>query len=170
MPRQPVLKLVAFLLLAASAVMPIHAIPRPHRGGNSRAQIVSLEDQWRQAQLSGDIPSMEKLLSDNYIGITVSGQVVTKAQQLDRMRSRSLVITRFEMSDTKIKLIGNGHVAIVNSLAQVEGTADTRAINGSFRYTRVYQRLPSGAWKITSFEATRVPQDAASPSHAPINQ
>ena len=29
-------------------------------------------------------------------------------------------------------------------------------MHGTYRYTRVYSRLPSGTWKITNFEATRV--------------
>jgi len=33
---------------------------------------------------------MDKLLSDDYIGITMTGQVNTKAQQLDRMRMHRL--------------------------------------------------------------------------------
>jgi hypothetical protein len=57
----------------------------------------------------------------------------------------------------KIKLIGQ-RAAIVTSLARVEGTNDGRPLHGNFRYTRVYQRLPgTTTWRITSFEATRVP-------------
>jgi ketosteroid isomerase-like protein len=167
MLRQFAKRFSALLLVAALAVVPLHAIPRPHRGGNARDQILALEQQWRQAQLAVDVAGMEKLLSENYIGITVSGQVVTKSQQLDRMRSQELQITRFEMSDTKIKLIGNGQVAIVNSLAQVEGKAEGRSINGSFRYTRVYQKVSGGLWKITSFEATRVPNGLSPSSTEP---
>jgi ketosteroid isomerase-like protein len=70
-----------------------------------------------------------------------------------------------------VKLIGS--IAIVTSRAEVEGTNDGVAVQGTFRYTRVYQRLPSGVWKITSFEATRVPgsresgsRDAAEPKAA----
>jgi ketosteroid isomerase-like protein len=80
--------------------------------------------------------------------------VVTKPQQLDRMKNRSLVLTAIELTDVKVKLIGT--TAIVLSLADVDGTNDGEPMHGSYRYTRVYSRLPSGAWKITNFEATRV--------------
>jgi ketosteroid isomerase-like protein len=55
----------------------------------------------------------------------------------------------------KVKLIGS--IAIVTSRAQVEGTSDNVSVKGNYRYTRVYQHLPSGVWKITSFEATHLP-------------
>ena len=95
-------------------------------------------------------------LSDDYLGITASGELVTKAQWLDRMRSRNLTLTRLEASDIKIKL--KGAIAIVTSLAEVEGMSEGKPLTGSYRYTRVYQRLPNGVWNITSFEVTHIPR------------
>jgi len=147
--------------------LPMHA--GPHRGArNTRDQIEALETQWKKATLGNDIDAMDHLLSDDYLGITAYGQVVTKPQQLDRMRTRNFAINSLDVSDVKIKLISQ-HAAIVTSLAQVEGTNDGHPLRGSFRYTRVYQRLPgTSIWKITSFEATHVPShvtqaDASSP-------
>ena len=151
--------LLAFLLTATS----VWAVP--HRASSRlRDQIESLEEQWRQAVLSNDTDRMEKLLAEDFLGITGSGQVVTKLQQIDRMRSHQLELSRLDVSDTKIKLIG-AHAAIVTSLAQVEGSSDGRPIHGSFRYLRVYRRLPNGSWKITSFEATHIPRRLAESAH-----
>ena len=143
--------------------------PHPKRKDDYKHQVEQLEDVWRNAELNGDVDAMDKLLADDYVGITMTGQVVTKMQQLDRMRNRTLVLTKIELSDEKVKLIGT--TAIVTSLAQVEGTNDGEPIHGTFRSTRVYSRLPSGIWKITNFEATRVgpspphrkPRDASAP-------
>jgi ketosteroid isomerase-like protein len=44
----------------------------------------------------------------------------------------------------------------VTSLAEVKGTAGDGDISGSYRYTRVYVRDAQGAWKIVSFEASRI--------------
>jgi ketosteroid isomerase-like protein len=96
---------------------------------------------------------MEKMLSDDYLGISMTGEVDTKAQQLRRIADRRLVLTNIELSDMKVKLIGA--IAIVTSQAQVEGTNDGVSVKGTYRYTRIYRRLASGQWKITSFEATR---------------
>ncbi len=114
-----------------------------------------MEEQWRTAQLTGDAAAMDKMLSDDYIGISTSGQVNTKAQQLDRVRKRKVTISKVELSDVKVKLVGS--IAIVTAQADVDGTNENGPVKGTFRYTRVYQRLPSGEWKITSFEATRIP-------------
>lgn len=144
-----------FLLLAVSLLaLPLYAAP--HRGSRPlREQIEALEQQWRAAAMSEDITAMDHLLSDDYLGILPNGQVVTKLQQLDRMKTHNFTLTKIDVSDVKIKLLSR-HAAIVTSLAQVEGTLNGRSLNGSFRYTRVYQRPAGGTWKITSFEATRV--------------
>ncbi len=120
-----------------------------------KEQIEQLEGEWRQAMLADDVPAMDKLLSEDYLGVTTTGDLVTKSQQLDRMRRRQVTVTKLDTTEVKFKIIGQ--IAIVTSLATIEAEAEGKTITGAYRYTRVYQRLPSGAWKITSFEATRIP-------------
>jgi len=153
------MRALLFGLTVAFIALPLHA--GPHRNSRTmRDQIEALETQWKKAVLANDTETMDHLLSDDYLGITSNGQVVTKPQQLDRMRTRNFSINSLEVTDVKIKLISQ-HAAIVTSLAQVDGTNDGRPLHGSFRYTRVYQRIPNDGWKITSFEATRVPKHLA---------
>jgi len=121
---------------------------------DAKRQVEALEEQWRAALVAADVGTIDRLLSDDFIGISMTGQVNTKEQQLDRIRNRTLVLTRMDVSDRKVKLVGT--VAIVTSLAEVEGTNENQSMKGTYRYTRVYQRLPSGTWKTTNFEATRV--------------
>ena len=144
---------VAAIMLVSFASPLVCGQHREHKR-TERAEIASLEAEWRQAQLSDDVPMMDRLLSDEFLGITAAGHVVTKVQQLGRMRTRQLAIDRLDLSDTKIKISGN--LAVVTSLAQVDGTSDGRPLRGAFHYTRVYQRVPGDGWKITNFEATRV--------------
>jgi ketosteroid isomerase-like protein len=128
------------------------------RHGHKRAErveILQLEQQWRQAELSENVPAAEHMLSDDFLGITAAGQVVTKQQELDRMRSRQLDLTRLDISDSKVRISGN--LAIVVSLAHLEGTDEGHSLRGNFRYTRIYQHTPGDGWKITNFEATPVP-------------
>ncbi len=158
MPRPPlatriVVSLLSSFLLAA-ALLPAAALA-PHRGPKqAKQQIAALEEQWRTATLASDVPAMERLLSDDYVGVSWGGQVNNKSSQLDRLRERTLVITRLDLSDLKIKIVQS--VAIVTSLADIEGTNDGSPMVGQFRYTRIYQRLSTGSWKITNFEATRL--------------
>jgi ketosteroid isomerase-like protein len=142
------------VVLVGVGVRPVSASPAPHaKKHDTKQQVEDLEEQWRVAQLAGDAATMDKMLSDDYIGISMTGEVDTKTQQLRRAIDRRLTLTKLELSDMKVKLVGA--VAIVTSRARVEGSIDGKPMKGMFRYTRIYQHLPSGAWKITSFEATR---------------
>ena len=145
-------------VLLASLISVVAPAQRREHKREERAEICALEQQWKQAQMAEDIPLMDHLLSDDFLGITAAGQLVTKSQQLDRMRTRQFEITRFDMADTKIKI--SGRLAVVTSLVRLDATSSGAPLRGFFRYTRVYQRAPGNGWKITNFEATRVPNGA----------
>ena len=156
------LRTAALLLLVpfCSPLPASAAPPQPHKEHKRdyKREIQALEEQWRLAQVNDDVPSMEKLLAPDFLGISMTGQVTDRDQQLERLRNRHLVLSKIVISDQKIKLLGA--VAIVTSLAQVEGTNEGTPINGMFRYTRIYRRYPDGTWKVTNFEVTRT-RDAA---------
>ena len=163
MPRPP--SIAAHVLTFCCLLAPCCVLaPYAHAGTkvhpvhkkDMKQQVEDLEQQWRTATIAGDIPTLDRLLSEDYVGISMSGQVNTKIQQLDRFRNRTVIITRLDLSDVQVKLVGA--VAIVTSRAEVEGSNDGNSMTGVYRYTRVYQRAGNGTWKITNFEATRVPQ------------
>ena len=156
--------LFAALALIVAIAVPAMALPRQQKR-DYKQQVEAMEEQWRQTQLTNDVNAMDKLLSDDYIGISMSGQIFTKTQQLERMRSGKLALTQITFDDMKVKLIGS--IAIVTSRADAEGANDGLPFKGTIRYTRVYKRYPSGIWKITSFEATRVPRPKNLPNEAP---
>ena len=164
--RLPSRTLAAFSAALLLATLP-HAFAQTQQHHEhkrtERAQIVALEREWQHAVLSDDIPAMDHLLSEDYLGITPTGEVLTKTQQLDRMHDGKLSISRLDISETKIKLIGK--IAIVTCLARIEGSNDGDPLQGAYRYTRVYQRMPSGSWKVTSFEVTPAVRLHPSGSH-----
>jgi len=146
--------LLAIAVLGVAAVAHAQHAHKEHKRDEKR-EIEAAEQQWRAAQLAGDVTTMDKLLAEDYLGISNNGQLNNKTQQLERLQKRMLVITKIDVSDVKIKLLGR--FGIVTSLAQLEGTNDGRPLQGLFRYTRIYKRYPDGSWKITNFEVTRVP-------------
>jgi ketosteroid isomerase-like protein len=152
MPMRVLVVVTASLLVAALPFA--SAQDRRHREHKhvERAQIIALEHEWQKAALADDIPAMDKLLSDDYLGINAGGEVLTKTQQLDHMRDGKFKLTRLDVNDTRIKLVGN--IAIVTCLAEVEGTSDDEPLHGAYRYTRIYQRLAGGVWRVTNFEIT----------------
>jgi ketosteroid isomerase-like protein len=131
---------------------PAFALPH-HANHELHKEIEALEMQWRQAQLSNDVGAMDRLLADDYIGISASGTIETKAEALALRRAGTLHITTLDLNDLKVRVYGD--TAVVTSRADLEGTNGTSNISGKYRYTRVYNRR-FGQWKIVSFEASHM--------------
>jgi ketosteroid isomerase-like protein len=140
-----VLALISGLTLQAHAVF-------PHRD-NAHKEIEGLELDWRNALLTNNVNAVDRLLADDYLGISANGTLETKADELSRGRSGAVHITELELSDIKVRIYGD--TAVVTSKAELVGKNGDRDISGRFRYTRVYSNR-DGQWKIVSFEASRI--------------
>ncbi len=116
-------------------------------------EIEALESQWRDALVKADASSMDKLLSDDFFGISSNGIVSDKAQYLHRIAKRLNQFSSIELVDQKVRM--QQTTAIVTSQARVVGQVDGRPISGVYRYTKVYGR-ENGTWRVLNFEATRV--------------
>jgi len=99
------------------------------------------------------VGEMDRLLADDYVGISSNGTIENKQQELAQRSAGTVRISRMDITDTRVRVYGD--TAVVTSQAQLEGTNGTSDISGRYRYTRVYARR-LGKWKIVSFEASRV--------------
>jgi ketosteroid isomerase-like protein len=149
----PGLLLAAMLATALGVSFAQNQIHRAQKH-EIRHEIDQLEDQWRTAALKGDIPAMDSLLADDYMAITASGTLQTKDETLANLRNGRVHFTTLEISDRKVRFYRS--TALVTSVAEVKATTPDGDISGSYRYTRVYVRDVRGAWKIVSFEASRI--------------
>lgn len=150
----PSLRTLFIALLCATFVLPAIA----QKKKTYKQVIAQLEDAWFQAQRTNDAATIEKLLSDDYIGINAQGLVATKAQSVARMQTRQIVINQLTVQDQKISI--HGDTAVVTSRVEVDATNNATQppmhTHNRSRYTRVYLHYPSGAWRIVNFEATRI--------------
>ena len=147
--------LSALLAMAVSsgAVALQAGMPRAQKH-ESRHEIDQLEETWRNAVLKSNTAVMGSLLADDYMAVTASGILQTKEQALASLRTGRTHLTSLAISDRKVRFYGS--TALVTSVADVQGTTGEGDISGSYRYIRVYVRDPQGAWKIVSFEVSRI--------------
>lgn len=135
-------------LPAASASMRlVHREDRLHR------EIEGLESQWRDGLLHNDVPTVSRLLADDYLGINPDGTLETKADAIALRRSGAIRITSIDPENVKVHVYGD--TAVVTSQVNLQGHQGERDISGHYHYTRVYSHK-SGEWKIVSFEASRL--------------
>jgi ketosteroid isomerase-like protein len=145
--------LLLVFVLSSSAAQPSPGMPRGQRH-EVRHEIDQLEDTWRDAIIHRNSSAMDSLLADDYIAITANGTLQSKDQTLAILRAGTLRFASIEFSDRKVRFYGQ--TALVTSRAEVNGSTPEGDITGSYRYTRVYVKDDHGAWKIVSFEASRI--------------
>ena len=153
---------MAVVLALAAGAIPLFAggltLAQKHE---SRHEIDQLEDEWRTALLNGDVKTMDSLLADDYIAITPYGTLQSRDDALANLRTGRVHFITLTITDRKVRFYGT--TAVVTSLASVQATAADGLVTGDYRYTRVYVRDTQGAWKIVSFEASRVREPGSHP-------
>ena len=148
--------MLAPLVLLALCAGPVglgQGLPKAQKH-ESRREIDQLEETWRNAVLKSNTAVMDGLLADDYMFITANGTLQTKVQTLDSLRTGRVHFSTLDISDRKVRFYGT--TALVTSLAEVQGTSSDGEVSGSYRYTRVYVRDAAGAWKIVSFEMSKI--------------
>jgi len=151
LPRWAMGAVLAFAVGAAPLFAGGLSLAQKHE---SRHEIDQLEDEWRNAILSGDVKTMDSLLADDYMAITPAGTLQSRDETMQNLRSGRVHFTSLTITDRKVRFYGP--TAVVTSLATIQATTPDGPVTGNYRYTRVYVRDARGVWKIVSFEASHV--------------
>lgn len=112
-------------------------------------QILELIERWRHAELAGDTSALDQLLAEDFLGIGPMGWLRSKAQWLDKYRSRAVRNDTFELSDLHLQVFGSGALVVAQQAQSgVNGDADT---TGEFRFS-----LTIADGSIRSIHVTRI--------------
>jgi ketosteroid isomerase-like protein len=101
--------------------------------------IVNAEIELLTAIKNADVAALEKILHDDLLFNLPDGQTITKEFDLNSYRSGKMKIDALEASDQIINIIGDS--AVVSVMISLKGTYDNNAVNGTFRYIRVWKQF-----------------------------
>jgi len=124
------------------------------QGGNAEQQIKNLVYQAVEATLKVDTNALEKLLADDYTGIRGDGLLLTKAQEIERLKSGAINYDKYDVQELKIRIYR--HTAVATGMTYFNGITNGKPFGGTTLTTRVWVKQ-KGNWKLVSFQATRVP-------------
>ena len=110
-------------------------------------EVVALEEQLRAAQLAGDVPALDRLISEDLLFTGPDGQLGTKAQDLAAHGSGVVRFRSHEPEELRIRRVGDD-VAIVALRARLGVEVQGVLHSGTYRYTRVWVRERDGAWRV----------------------
>ncbi len=118
------------------------------------AHILEAENELRNAMLSADLSSLDRLLAPDLIFTNYLGALQSKDDDLAAYRSGALKIHDLNMSEQHVRLCGEA--AVVSVRVQITGAYAGHPANGDFRFTRVWSRSAAGAWRVVAAHTGRI--------------
>ena len=114
----------------------------------NQARVIEYEEMLRSAMLSNNIELLEELLSDELIFVNHLGEWLSKEEDINVHRSKSLDIVGIEVLEQEIKLFQELAVT-VTKVALNGALATGESIGGEYSYTRVWKDV-EGKLKVVS--------------------
>lgn len=100
--------------------------------------VINAEIELLTAIKKSDVLALETILHDDLLFNMPDGQTITKDFDLQAYRSGKMKIDFLEASDQIVNIVEN--TAVVAVTVSLKGTYDTMAINGVFKYIRVWKK------------------------------
>ena len=124
--------------------------------GEADPEIVAVEAELRRAQLNADVGTLDRLLADNMLFTGPDGQLGTKAQDLAAHASGHVRFRRHDPEALQIRRVGND-VAITALCAWLVVDVAGTAVQGRYRYTRVWACEGDLTWRVVGGHVALVP-------------
>jgi ketosteroid isomerase-like protein len=117
----------------------------------TKNEILALDQQVNAAAVNGDLQTLGKIMSDDYVGVAPDGMILRKAMIAAHYQAGTLHYSSVVNSDVEIHV--HDDCAILTAIAIVKGRDGDTDLSGTYRIMRVFLRR-AGAWQIVAFQAT----------------
>lgn len=120
-----------------------------------RQEVLAADARRIAAMVQGDLETLEGLLTEDLTYTHSNGQVETRAQFLEAIRSGTLRYLAVEPSDAVVRV--HGETAIVTGGAKLRVSSQGRELTVPVRFIEVWVKS-GGAWKMAAWQSTRIGQ------------
>jgi len=124
-------------------------------GADVRTAVLELHEQHRKALLNKDAATLDRLWTDDFIFINYRGQMLTKAQRLENVRTGATAFKSIQFTDESVRSYGDSTVLI--GVVTLDGQYSGTEGGGTYRFSSVCSRR-GGRWQIAVLQMTRVEQ------------
>jgi ketosteroid isomerase-like protein len=111
---------------------------------DDQKSVAALDTQYQSAVKKNDAPTMDRLLADDFILVTGSGKIYTKADLLDEARSGGVSYERQDDSAQTVRVWGD--TAVITAKLVEKGTENGRPFDRTVWFSDTYVRAPNG-WR-----------------------
>ena len=109
----------------------------------TREEIVEAENVLINAIRESNISVLEKILHDDLLFIAPDGNIITKEIDLASHRSGAMVVERIGLNIEQLNIIGDTAVVVIDY--DTKGKMLGNAIEGKFRYVRIWKKFNDGS-------------------------
>lgn len=146
--------LTRLLLVIASVVVPVLiSASRPVRASTDAEFIGFLEEAWVNAILQKDIGVLDRVMADDFTGVSPNGEPYIKAEAIADIRSGFYAVDRMDLENLKVRVLGD--FAIVTYYQNEKSTLGKEDRSGRYIFTDVWVNR-SDDWKVISSHGTPV--------------
>lgn len=117
-------------------------------------QIHECEVRLYTAMLASDVSELDVLIADDLLFVGLTGELVTKAMDLDLHCTGGTQFHEFVPKELEIR-VWSEHFVLVSAHIFLSGTYLGNAFAGDYRYMRVWRRGKSG-WQIVGGSVTAI--------------
>lgn len=108
------------------------------------AAVVALDTEYQAAVKINDAATMDRLLADDYVLVTGSGKVYTKADLVNEARGGHVVYEHQEDTSQTARIWGD--TAVITAKLWVKGTQDGKPFDKTVWFSDTYVRTKAG-WR-----------------------
>lgn len=121
--------------------------------GNVEQELTRLIAKYTEALQRKDMTTLENIWADDFTFINPSGDLLSKAQRMENVRSGA---TKFDSIDTSAqKIRAYGDVAVATGLVTIKGQYSGQEGSGQYRITHAWVKR-DGRWQMVALQMTRV--------------
>lgn len=134
----------------------------PMHHDDTEQQVKHLAAEWAAAEQRGDTAALDRILTDDFVGIGPRGFTLTKQEWLQRHQAGALVYDALSLDDIQVRVYG-GDTAIMVARETQAARYQGQPMPGEFRTTLVWVRQ-DGDWRLAGTQLSPIMPPPAPPS------
>jgi ketosteroid isomerase-like protein len=144
---------IAIVLLASAFGQ--SANQQNSENSNSEKEVREAIAKYKTALLRRDVAALEKIWADDYVFVSASGDVLTKEQRLENVKSGTTALDSINEDENQaVRVYQNS--AVTTSRVTIKGQYSGQPVSGQYRSTLVWVKSSAG-WQLVSNQLTALP-------------
>jgi len=143
------MKIVSFVIFLAVLTCRLSVAQTP-----AQQEVIKFERDACKAFLDADVPALERVLTPDFTLTLSNGEVSTRADEINELRTGKVHYDVFENYDMLARLYGDD-VAVVVGKTRVKGTAEGKPFDRVVQFTDTLIKR-EGHWQLAAGHVSRI--------------